>query len=96
VWRRRLSRLYNEGVRQTGVAPSGAAPYLHGMRISRDESHREDRNAVFSRVEIRWLGAVVIAAVLASAVAAMVSDKAVADLLGGDSASPPQQTNADG
>ena len=38
----------------------------------------------------------VIAAVLASAVAAMVSDKTIADLLGGGSAPAARETNADG
>lgn len=78
------------------MAPSGAAPYLPGMGIRRDDPHRGDRSAVFSRAELRWLGAVIIAAVLASAAAAVVSDTTIADLPGGGSAPSSQQTNADG
>lgn len=66
------------------------------MAVNRDDRLRGERGAIFSRAEIRWLGAAVIAAVVASAAAAMVSDKTIADLLGGGSAPTPQQTSADG
>lgn len=69
------------------MAPSGAAAYLLGMSVGRDDPQRGDRSAVFSRAEIRWLGALVIAAVLASAVAALVPDKMIVDLF--SSGSPP-------
>ena len=65
------------------MASRGAEPYQRGMSSRRGGPHR---NADFSRAEIRWLGALVIAAVLASAVAAVVPDKLIADLLSRGSA----------
>lgn len=78
------------------MAPSSALPYLIGMAVNRDGRLRGEPSAIFSRAEIRWLGAVVITAVVASAALAMVSDQTIADLLGGGSAPTSQQTNADG
>jgi hypothetical protein len=77
------------------VAPSGAAPYLPRMAGDHDPPFRGERSAIFSRAEIRWLGAVVAFAVIASVTAALVSDKTFADLLGGF-APAAQPASADG
>jgi len=66
------------------------------MSSRRYDPHWGDRSADFSRTEILWLGALVIAAVLASAVAALVPDKVIADLLGGGAAPSSQRSNAEG
>lgn len=78
------------------MAPGGALTYLPDMAMNRDDRLRGERSAIFSRAEIRWLAAAVITAVIASAAAAMVSDGAIADLLGAASAPAPQPANADG
>lgn len=78
------------------MASQRAAPYLRGMSSRRDDPHWGDRNADFSRAEIRWLGALVIVAVIASAVAALVPDKMIADLLSDGSPPASHQNNAEG
>jgi hypothetical protein len=55
-----------------------------------------ERSAVFSRAEICWLWVIVLAAVVASATAALISDRTIADLLSGSSEPATQQTNANG
>ena len=78
------------------MARSAAAPYLRRMAVNRDDRLRGERSAIFSRAEIRWLGAAVVLAVVASAAAAMVSDETIADLLGGIVSPASQQPNAEG
>jgi hypothetical protein len=70
--------------------------YPPRMGVSRDDPRRGDRRADFSRAELRWLGALVIAAVLVSAAAAMVSDETIAKLLGVGWTQSSRQTNTDG
>jgi hypothetical protein len=66
------------------------------MGVSRDDPRGGDRREDFSRAEIWWLGALVIAAVFVSAAAAMVSDETIANLLGVGWTQSSRQTNTDG
>jgi hypothetical protein len=64
------------------VAHSGTAPYLPAMSGERVHPRSPERSPIFSRAEIYWLWAIVLAAVLVSTVAGLVSDRTIADLLG--------------
>jgi hypothetical protein len=73
------------------VAFGKARPYLAAMAGEHDRwIIRGQRNTIFSRAEIRWLGALVIVAVIASATAALVSDETFAALFSGGAAASQQ------
>jgi hypothetical protein len=78
------------------VAHGGAARYLPAMPAEHVHPEPKARSPIFSRAEICWLWVMVLAAVVVSATAALISDRTIADLLGGGSEPAPQQTNANG